>query len=161
MIIQIFYMWDNYLIIRMFVFIGAPYGQPTLSCVFCCFFNLGRNLIIVTNYPYCHFEKISTWAGRVFYLQPLQAVESFWVFTNFLVPLGPSKPKATCLKGRQYSNLALRLPWPSCRSLSFVLHFALWLNTFKIKIIFSTRFSSPSCWFPPDPSFGVRINTNI
>lgn len=72
------------------------------------------------------------------------------VFTSFLVPLGPSKPKAACLKGKQYSSLALRLHWPSCTYLSFVLYFTLWLNTFKIKIIFSTHFSSPSCWFPPN-----------
>lgn len=34
---------------------------------------------LVTNYPYCHFKKMSTWAGRVFYLQPLEAVESLCI----------------------------------------------------------------------------------
>lgn len=159
MIIKIFYMRDNYQIIRMFVFIRSLYSQHFLefSSAFATLAWISLYLLIILIVIFL----MSSWAGRVFYLQPLQAVASFYVFTSFLAPLGPRKPKAAYLKGRQYSNLALRLPWPSCTSLSSVLHFALWLNTFKIKIIFSTRLPSPSCWFPPDPSFGVRINTNI
>lgn len=159
--IQIFYTGDNCPIIRMLFLLEHPTASKQFPVLSAAFWILGW-ISLFTNYPYCHFfKKMSTWAGRVFYSQPLQAGESFCVCTSFLVPLGPSKLKAACIKGRQYSNLALRLPWPSCESLSFVLHCALWLNTFKIKIIFSTCLASPSCWFPLDLSFGVRINTNI
>lgn len=109
-------MRDNYQIIRMFVFIRALYNQYFLefsvafSILGLISFYLPTILIIISS------PLMSTWAGRVFYLQPPQAVKSFYVFTSFLVPLGSSKAKAASLKGRQDSSSALCLPWPSCRS---------------------------------------------
>lgn len=124
MITKLFYMTDNYQIIRMFVFIRALYSQHFLEFS-AAFSILGLislylpSILIIIFF----FSLTSTWADRVFYLQPPQAVKSFYVFTSFLVPSGSSQAKAAYLKERQDSSSALWLPWPSCRSAFSTLHY--------------------------------------
>lgn len=109
---KIFYLRDNFHIIRMFICIRVLYSN--IFPRFLLLFNLEMifiYLLTIFIVSGCFFNV--NMGRRSFLFATPSSCRIFLCSHNFSGPSSPSEPKAAHLKKRHYSNFPLRLPRPA------------------------------------------------